>query len=469
MKKWAVVMLVLSMFVFASSTALAHGNDHRDDWNKNQLQSCNEVVASLNATLAKVKNDWTRAVLKRMIANFKAECSQGSSNNGSKNDSNIVNADKSALGITYLGNDNAGSVTLPVILPRTGKNGSSISWVSSNPSIISNDGLTIHRATNVDIAVDLTAVIKYNSASVSKTFRVIVRANLPQMTDVERVQRDSAALTIKFGGSDTINSVTQPLAELPSRGVNGSTIKWTSMLPTVISNDGKTVVRPNYGSGNAVVVLTADIKSGTYGETKIFVLTVKEGLPDAQRVAADKAALQITFGGSDNIDRVTRPVTLPAVGPNGSTIKWTTSAANILSADGKTIHRPAAGGADAIVLLQAIISSGSSTDVKIFLLKVKPEFSSSDMVAADKTDLAIGYKDGDSSSYVTGALTLPTSGYYGSKIVWYSSNPSLITDNGTLLYRPSSGQSDVTVTLTAFISNGSSGDIKTFTVNVKHL
>lgn len=468
MKKWAVVMLVLSMFVVTSSTALARGNDHRDDWNKNQLQSCNQVIASLNATLAKVKNDWTRAVLKRMIANFKSECSQGS-NTGSQKDTSIVNADKSALGITFLGYDNANSVTLPVILPKTGKNGSSISWVSSNPSVISNDGLSIHRSTNVDIAVDLTAVIKYNTASVSKTFRVIVRANLPQMTDIERVQKDSAALKITFGGTDTINSVTQPLADLPSRGVNGSTIKWTSMLPTVISNDGKTVVRPNYGSGNSVVVFTADIKSGSYSETKVFVLTVKEGLPDAQRVAADKAALQITFGGSDTIDRVTRPVTLPTVGANGSTIKWTTSAANILSADGKSIHRPAAGGADAIVVLQAIISSGSAADVKIFVLHVKPEFTSAEKVAADKADLAIGYKEGDLATSVTGSLTLPTNGYYGSKIVWYSSNPALISDNGTLLYRPSSGQSDVTVTLTAFISNSSSGDIKTFTVKVRHL
>lgn len=469
MKKWAVVLLVLSMFAFTSSTALAHGNDHKDDWNKGKLQSCNEVIASLNATLGKVKNDWTRTVLKRMIANFKAECSQGSSNgNGSQNDNNILNADKSALALQFLGNDNANSVTLPIILPQTGKNGSSISWVSSNPSVISNDGLTIRRSTNVDIAVNLTAVIKRNSASVSKTFRVVVKANLPQMTDVQRVQRDSAALAIKFGGSDTINSVTQPLNELPTKGVNGSTIKWTSMLPSVISNDGRTVVRPSNSSGNAVVVLTADIKSGNYSETKIFVLTVKAGLPDAQRVAADKAALQITYGGSDTINRVTRPVVLPSTGVNGSNITWTTSAASVLSADGKTIHRPAAGSAASYVVMTAIISSGSSTDVKIFVLTVKPQFTSSEKVAADKAELAISYRYGDNASNVTGSITLPTSGYYGSKIIWYSSNPSLISDNGTLLYRPANNQSDVSVTLTAFISNGDSGDIKTFTVKVKH-
>ncbi|SEM91918.1 immunoglobulin-like domain-containing protein [Paenibacillus sp. OV219] len=468
MKKWAVVMLVLSMFAFTSSIALAHGNDHKDDWNKSKLQSCNEVVASLNVTLAKVKNDWTRTVLKRMIANFKAECTQGS-NTGNQNDTNIVNADKSDLALTFLGIDNANSVTLPIILPQTGKNGSSISWVSSNPNVLSNDGLSIHRSTNVDIAVNLTAVIKRNSASVSKTFRVVVKANLPQMTDVERVQKDSAALKITFGGSDTINSVTQPLIELPAKGVNGSTIKWTSMLQSVISNDGKTVVRPNNGAGDAIAVFTADIKSGNYSETKIFVLTVKAGLPDAQRVAADKAALQITFGGTDTINRVTRPVVLPSVGVNGSKITWTTSSPTILSADGKTIHRPAAGASVSYVAMTAIISSGSSTDVKVFVLTVKPQFTSAEKVAADKADLAISYKDGDSASNVTGAITLPTSGYYGSKVVWYSSNPSLLSDNGTVLYRPAYGQSDISVTLTAFISNGDSGDIKTFTVKVNHL
>ncbi|MBP3964164.1 immunoglobulin-like domain-containing protein [Paenibacillus lignilyticus] len=468
MKKWTVIMLVLSMCLLGSSTALAHGNSHNDS-RQEQLQSCKDAVNRLNAVLAKVKNDRTRAILKRMIASFKAECEAG--NNGDstyQKDLAKVNADKNALAIQFLGNDNSKSVTLPVILSTKGKNGSAITWTSSNTSILASNGLLINRPQYNDATVDMTATIRSGNATTTKTFRLIVKSTAPAMSDIDRVKKDYEALNIVFGGSDTIDSVTQPFKELPSKGVYGSTVTWESTLPSVISNDGKKVVRPPSGSGSTTVVFTAQVRSGSYKETKVFIVKVKEQLPDAQRVAADKAALQIDFGGSDSAGRVTRPFdALPAYGVNGSSIKWMSSSPAVLSDDGKTLHRPAASVGDTFVLMTAVITSGSAVDVKQFTLTVKADFTSTEKVAADKADLAITFKDSDNAGYVTKPLGLPSKGYYGSTIIWYSSNTSVLSDNGTVLHRPAHGQGDVTVNLTAFISNNGVGDVKVFTVTVK--
>jgi hypothetical protein len=264
--------------------------------------------------------------------------------------------------------------------------------------------------------------------------------------------------------------VTQPLKALPVSGTNGSTITWYSGAPTIISNDGKTVNRPLSGSGDAIVILTAVVVNNTASATKTFQLTVKQQLTDAQKVANDKAALEINFGGSDTISRVTRPLDqLPTTGANGSVIIWHSSAPDILSADGKTIHRPAVTATDLPVTLTAVISSNGVSDFKVFLLTVKKDYTSVEKVAADKADLNIAFADKDSAASVTKPIGLPTAGYYGSTIVWHSTHPSVISDNGTVVTRPAQGKGDVTVTMMGYISHNGVGDVKLFTLTVKQL
>ncbi|QHW34689.1 hypothetical protein GZH47_30430 [Paenibacillus rhizovicinus] len=465
MKKWTVVMLVLTLFAFSGSSVFAHDRGSNDDKYDQQKQSCNQTAYLLNQVLLKTKNEKSRALLTSLIASFKAQCATDSSAN-SQNTQKVTD-DKNALAIQFLLQDNANNVTLPVILPLRGKNGSSITWTSSNPLVLSNDGLNLKRQPQADVAVDLTAVLKFNNATATKTFRVIVKGTYPQLTDAQRVAKDKDALAIEFGGSDNGGSVTQPFKSLPAKGANGSKVTWTSMSPSIISSDGKTVNRPANGNGDLNVVLTALIQSGGATEFKIFTVTVKQQLPAPQRVAADKAALQIDFGGSDSSGRVTRPLDgLPSRGVNGSSITWVSSSPGVLSSDGKTLHRPASNNADIAVYMTAIIISGTSSDTKIFNLTVKREFNSPEKVAADKTDLGIAYKSGDSSASVTQSVGLPTKGYYGSTIVWYSGNASVLSNSGAV-HRPAHGQGDVKVTLTAVISNSGSADVRSFTVTVK--
>ncbi|MBO7742640.1 hypothetical protein I8J29_00435 [Paenibacillus sp. MWE-103] len=465
MKKWPIIMLVLALFASGGTAAFAHGGGSGGSNDaKRQQQACNEATARLNQVLAKTKDERARSLLKSMIASFKAQCA---ASNAASQDAKKVNADKDALAIQFLGGNSANNVTLPVILPSRGKNGSAVVWTSSNPNVISNDGLTVRRPTQGDVAVNLTAALRFHNATASRTFRVVVKADYPQLSDRDRVAKDKAALAIDYGGSDNAGSVTRAFDALPAKGPNGSSVKWISSLPAVVSNDGKTVNRPANGSGDAVVVLTAFIQSGAYTDVKVFTVTVKQSMPDAQRVAADKAALAIDYGGSDDAGRVTRPLDgLPARGANGSAIVWTSSAPGVLSADGKTLRRPAAGTGDATVVLTAILTSGSASDVKVFVLTVKDDFTSQERAAADKADLAIAYKSGDGASNVTQSVGLPARGYYGSTIAWYSSNPSAVAANGTV-YRPARGKGDAAVTLTAVVSSGGSAEVRAFNLVVK--
>ncbi|WP_419885379.1 S-layer homology domain-containing protein [Paenibacillus sp. B-A-8] len=69
---------------------------------------------------------------------------------------------------------------------------------------------------------------------------------------------------------------------------------------------------------------------------------------------------------------------------------------------------------------------------------------------------------GDTSA-VTSDLTLPTEGKHGTSIVWNSSNPVLMTNEGKLIYQP---KKDTKLTLTATIQRGLATETKAFEVTL---
>ncbi|MDQ0877169.1 hypothetical protein QFZ77_005828 [Paenibacillus sp. V4I3] len=406
------------------------------------------------------KNETAREAIRRAM-----ERKQGKQDQNKWTIEQRVAADLKELEITFGGTDSKNQVTQAMALPLAGTHGSTISWESSTPSVISNDGQTVIRpsAGQGDVEATLTATVSYGDVSKTKTFTLTVKQ---QNSETQRVAADKAALAITFGGTDTASAVTQPLA-LPLSGTNGSTITWVSSNAAIISNDGKTVNRPTAAQGDAVVTFTATITYGAVSDTKSFSLTVKSVLTDAQKVAADKALLTITFGGTDTTSSVTQPLTLPLSGTNGSTITWVSSNASVISNDGKTVQRPFAGSGDASVVLTAILTKGSSSDVKTFTLTVKQQLTDVQRVAADKAALAIVYGGTDTVSSITQAFTLPAVGVNGSSVIWVSGNPSIISNDGKTINRPAAGQGDITVVLSAIISAGGYSDTKVFTVTVK--
>ncbi|MCQ6557704.1 immunoglobulin-like domain-containing protein [Paenibacillus mendelii] len=482
MKKWLVGLLVLTLVLSGGTAAMAHGkqgnkggHDGKHKQGEGKKEDCEDAVEALQHALKKAKTEKAKSAIKQTIEAIKQKCKADDDDDDDDNhhqwtDNQRVSKDKSALQVRYRKGDSASHVTGPVVLDKKGKNGSSVEWSSNKPAIISHNGLTVNRPSGSDEIVIMTATIRYKQALATKSFTLRVKGTAAALTDVQRVELDKAALQILFNGSDTAASVTQPLKELPVKGKNGSLIKWYSGAPNIISSDGKIVNRPVTGTGDAVVALTAVIQYNSAADVKMFQVTVKQLMPDAQRVAADKAALEIDYGGKDSVASVTRPFdALPARGMNGSTITWTSSAPAIISNDGKTVHRPANGAGDIGVIFTASITSGGITDYKVFIVTVKQEFTIAEKVAADKAELAITFAEKDTAASVTKPIGLPTKGYHGSTIMWYSNMPAIISNTGAVLNRPAQGQGDATVTMTAVISNSGISDMRSFVIRIKQM
>ena len=92
-----------------------------------------------------------------------------------------------------------------------------------------------------------------------------------ERTDEEIVEIIKRELELILGDTSAV------IADLylPTEGIGGATISWTSSDPNVIAEDG-TVTRPAAGSGNAIVILTATITKGNYTDTKTFEVVVLE-------------------------------------------------------------------------------------------------------------------------------------------------------------------------------------------------
>ncbi|GEC82667.1 immunoglobulin-like domain-containing protein [Lysinibacillus sphaericus] len=88
-----------------------------------------------------------------------------------------------------------------------------------------------------------------------------------------KVQNDKSSLAVIYSAGDSATSVTQKIT-LPTVGMNGTTISWSSNMSDIIANDGK-VTRPTAMQGNQSVVLTATISKGNVTESKTFTFIVK--------------------------------------------------------------------------------------------------------------------------------------------------------------------------------------------------
>jgi len=168
-----------------------------------------------------------------------------------------------------------------------------------------------------------------------------------QPSDETRVERDAAALSL-----GDLSAVTADL-ELPTTGVNGSTVTWSSSDEAVIAPDG-TVTRPDTGEPPAEVTLTARLSRGAAVRTRELVATVLP-LPGAEELAQeDLAAIDIP-----NADDVRGNITLPAVGPvHGSPVAWSATPEGVITttdADGVRAGVVTRGTSDTSVTLTATV------------------------------------------------------------------------------------------------------------------
>jgi len=165
-----------------------------------------------------------------------------------------------------------------LLLPNEGAYGTTITWYSSDTSVLTDSGSIIPPDISAgDADITLTAVIRKGSASDTKTFILTVPAvEIPDAESVAAAAGNLGFDSILAANSSAFNVISDLL--LPTEGGYGTTISWYSSDPDIISAAGS-VTRPVYSAGDATVTLTAAISKGGVNETKTFNVTVP-ALPD---------------------------------------------------------------------------------------------------------------------------------------------------------------------------------------------
>ncbi|MBB5827039.1 family 43 glycosylhydrolase [Micromonospora carbonacea] len=180
-------------------------------------------------------------------------------------------------------------------------------------------------------------------------------------------------------------------------------------------------------------------------------------LPDATRVAADTAALDL-----GDLSAVTGRLTLPGTGTYGSAIAWSSSAPGTVSATGE-VTRPAPADGPATVTLTATVSRGGSSDTKAFTATVLPNETDQTRAAAAAAALSL-VNAGD----VRGNLTMPSTGSNGATVAWRSARPDVVSPDG-VVKRPAHGAGDVRVTVTATVTVGTATAERAIELTVREL
>ncbi|OBR62346.1 hypothetical protein A7K91_01635 [Paenibacillus oryzae] len=200
-------------------------------------------------------------------------------------------------------------------------------------------------------------------------------------SDSDDLQKDLDQLAIVYSAGDYAEHVTQAMY-FPRKGASGhTTVEWTSSIPANVSATGR-VVRPEANQADAVVTLTAIITDTRTGETltKIFVVQVlKMAGNDEEDVKEAGKHLTIdtafSFAPGDTWESVTTRFLMLTEGLNGTSIRWTSSKANVItvSSEGEeakgNVTRPEK--RDEHVILTATISKGNASITKTFLMVVK--------------------------------------------------------------------------------------------------
>ncbi|MDS1029691.1 Ig-like domain-containing protein [Bacillota bacterium LX-D] len=178
---------------------------------------------------------------------------------------------------------------------------------------------------------DLNTVL--GAVDLNKDFKVTVNGVEQTVTVVDTVPGDDV-LMLQTGA---VFNVSQPVVV---------TVSGVDTINTSV--DVKDIAGNKLTTGTTLNVTAKEVDSITAG--------------DSASVAADKAALNLTYSGTGNL-------VLPATGANGSTITWNSNTPAIINNAG-VVTRSTADNTDDVVVMTATITKGSVTDTKTFNITV---------------------------------------------------------------------------------------------------
>ena len=281
-------------------------------------------------------------------------------------DAEDVAADKAALTVTPTTVTSAGKLELA----STGANGSAITWKSSKPAIIADDG-TVTLPTSNDVTVILTATITKNGVSDMKEFTLTVRT--AASADKAALEAIVAKLGTHFrvayqtGDVNVLNTVRAKLADaITASGASLTADQITVTLAdkgktslgagTLIDDSGKVTYyyedpsQSSIGTGDARVngvtftLSTANEVSVTTGSCMVSIPWDRTKVTTAMTAAAENLTFGTIKGENETSTAVTKTLTLPVrLDTCGwSTISWTSSSV-VVTVEDKGPLTPAEG------------------------------------------------------------------------------------------------------------------------------
>lgn len=417
----------------------------------------------------------------------------------------LLEADKAALTLEKLG---VSSTTITaettLTLPNEGENGSTITWESSDSSVIDHTTgkVTLPAEGEKEVTLTATLTLKGKKAELPITF--VVKSKTAQAVDADKETLENAAKSLstlypRFGEDSNVQTMVE--TRLANAGFSGVGVMYTGKTPmSATEKEAHSDISENgnityfYTDLTTTDLTTTFQRFDTY--TASFMLTCGKETKSVEISVivywdADKVR---DFMTKEVLDQTTLPeqtteaLTLPASG-KWTSISWTSSDPTIIANDGtitrSTIDRQA-------VLTAAFTFNftnntiGSEPSIvlyKVFEVTVKAEQDGADRKKQYQAALKGALSDPGLRDFVTGEkLTADENGVYAVRndiqfpttrdlkidgkytpVVITSSDPGVIeaptTPNSARVwvYRPLPGESAKTVTLTVKILDRPNG------------
>lgn len=353
---------------------------------------------------------------------------------GYKDDIDAVAEDKESLNIGYAANENSLGVTKNISLPITGNCGTTITWFSSAPDIIDNDG-RVTRPYDADETVTLMATISKGSASDTKSFNVNVKHLVPlsigAAVTASSVEPGSSAAYAVDNNDDTywagyidgtthVASLTVDLLnpyDLTTINIrpfsDGSRyynynfeesldgVNWTT-LGTNNSTTPTTLKGEYYDISSKARYIRLNVTHGPGFMAHIKEIKIYGSKTDDLSVSEDIDSLNLQYAQGDSAQKVRMNITLPSEGSNGTNITWQSSNPAIISNDGK-INTSSMGEDSIQATLTTTITKGSASGTKSFDVTIIKPVSQGKPVTASSSVIGHGpelINDGDPSTYL---------------------------------------------------------------------
>jgi hypothetical protein len=268
-----------------------------------------------------------------------------------------------------------------------------------------------------------------------------------------------------LGIGDTEGSVTKNITLLnPVSDLTGAVLTWLTSSEGTITHSGS-VTRPSFTTGDKTVKLTLRVVYEGVTVNRYYDFKVKKlPITALEKLNLDLAMVDVTYAEGDSATHVTQNLGLTSTLPQGSTIVWSADKPALVDNAGK-VTRPGFYDGDQTVVLSAVVTNGGETSTVTFnLTLIKAEKTDKEKAEEDAKGSLVEFAEGENEAKALTALTMtPTGAVNGSTITWTSDHPEILNEKG-IVARPT--DKDITVKLTATITNGSATTTKVYSIVV---